>query len=63
MFIWDSFIFTLTVVKTYRERFQYTALVGANNLLTLIVRDGAWRAHPAVPRATLTVCTGAVYFA
>ncbi|KIP09726.1 hypothetical protein PHLGIDRAFT_126033 [Phlebiopsis gigantea 11061_1 CR5-6] len=41
LFIWDSFIFVLTIVKTYKQRFQYSAVVGGNNLLSLIVRDGA----------------------
>ncbi|EKM56620.1 uncharacterized protein PHACADRAFT_253831 [Phanerochaete carnosa HHB-10118-sp] len=41
LFIWDSFIFSLTILKTYKERFRYAAVARGNDLLSLIVRDGA----------------------
>lgn len=41
LFLWDSFIFALTLLKTYKERFRYAAVARGNDLLSLIVRDGA----------------------
>ena len=41
LFLWDLFIFSLTLCKTYKERFRYTAVVRGNDLLSMIVRDGA----------------------
>ncbi|GJE86617.1 hypothetical protein PsYK624_026970 [Phanerochaete sordida] len=41
LFVWDSVVFTLTLLKTYKERFRYAAVARGNDLLSLIVRDGA----------------------
>ncbi|CDO75761.1 hypothetical protein BN946_scf184921.g37 [Trametes cinnabarina] len=41
LFVFDLMIFTLTVCKTFRERYRHRVTLGHHDIISLILRDGA----------------------